>query len=141
MRAGQSHAYANTWPGETRCAALRNSDKGLLSAYIGHNCRNLPRSPDISPKRLSLVESAVFQVYRPGMVIVTTPNIEFNDLLGVPRMRFRHPGHRFEWTRCQFRDWAEGVGSRSGYQASFHDIGGSHLRLGGATQMAVFNRL
>ena len=56
------------------------------------------------------------------------------------RMRFRHPGHRYEWTRRQFRDRAEGVGSRSGYQASFHDIGGSHLRLGGATQMAVLSR-
>lgn len=95
----------------------------------------------VAPDRLSLVEHAVFRLYRPAMVVVTTPNIEFNDLLGVPRRRLRHPGHRFEWTRRQFRNWSDGVGGRSGYRASFHDVGGSHPSFGGATQMAVFNRL
>ena len=95
----------------------------------------------VAPDRLSLVERAVFQWHRPGMVVVTTPNVEFNDLLGVPRRRLRHPGHRFEWTRRQFRGWSLGIARRNGYRASFRDVGGSHPQLGGATQMAVFSRI
>ncbi len=110
---------------------LSGFDAAILVETIEH----------VAPDRLSLVERAVFGHYRPAMVVVTTPNIEFNDLLGVPRRCLRHPDHRFEWTRRKFRDWSDGVGSRNGYESRFHDICGSHLSLGGATQMAVFSRL
>ena len=93
----------------------------------------------IEPDRLSGVEKAVFACYRPRTVIMTTPNREYNDLLGVPRRRLRHPDHRFEWTRAKFRSWADGVAARNGYRASFGDLGGAHPSLGGPTQMAVFS--
>lgn len=109
---------------------LSGFDAAILVETIEH----------IAPDRLSLVERAVFQLQRPKLVIVTTPNVEFNDLLGVPSSRMRHPGHHFEWTRGQFRKWAAGVGKRSGYRTTFENIGGSHPRFGGATQMAVFSR-
>jgi 3' terminal RNA ribose 2'-O-methyltransferase Hen1 len=94
----------------------------------------------VDPDRLSAVEKAVFACYRPGAVVVTTPNREYNGLLGVPGHRLRHRDHRFEWTRARFRSWAGGVAGRNGYAVAFVDVGGVHPCLGGATQMALFTR-
>jgi small RNA 2'-O-methyltransferase len=95
----------------------------------------------IDPDRLSAVESAVFRGYRPRLVVITTPNRDYNPLLGLPEGRLRHRGHRFEWARAKFQTWAKGIARRNGYQPSFHDIGGSiHPILGGPTQMARFAR-
>ena len=33
----------------------------------------------------------------------------------LPAGEFRHPDHRFEWTRAEFASWAEGVAERYGY--------------------------
>jgi len=46
----------------------------------------------------------------------------------------------FEWTRAQFRTWAQGVADRQGYAVRTSDIAGAHPDLGGASQMAVFAR-
>ncbi|MCV0394041.1 MAG: methyltransferase domain-containing protein [Rhizobiaceae bacterium] len=94
----------------------------------------------LEPDRLSLAEKAVFAQAAPPTVIVTTPNVEFNGLLGVPAGRFRHPDHRFEWDRRRFSDWAAGVAARHGYRVECRDIAGAHPRLGGASQMALFRR-
>lgn len=94
----------------------------------------------LDPALLSRLEGAVFGRLRPGMVVVTTPNAEFNPLLGVPCHRMRHPGHRFEWTRRRFRDWAGRVAAAQGYGVTVRDIAGCHPELGGASQMAVFRR-
>lgn len=92
----------------------------------------------IAPDKLSAVENAVFARYRPQTVIITTPNSEYNDSLGVPKYRFRHRDHRFEWKRQKFRSWAERVAARNRYEVLFKDIGMSHPALGSATQMAQF---
>ncbi len=94
----------------------------------------------VDPHRLSAVEKAVFAGYRPVTVIVTTPNSEYNPLHGVPQGAFRHPDHRFEWTRAKFRGWAEGVAGRNGYRVAFDDIGIVDPALGSSTQMATFCR-
>lgn len=107
----------------------------------GFDCACLVETIEhLPPSALPALEAAVFGVMRPAGVIVTTPNAEFNDLLGVPRTRFRRPDHRFEWTRAQFRDWAGGVAARGGYGLQISDIAGAHPDLGGASQMAVFVR-
>jgi small RNA 2'-O-methyltransferase len=108
--------------------ALRGFDCAVLIETIEH----------VDPDRLSGLERAVFSGMRPRTVVVTTPNAEFNPLLGVPARRFRHPDHRFEWPRGKFRRWAEGVAGRNGYTVRCADIGGHHPELGGASQMAVF---
>jgi len=94
----------------------------------------------IDPDRLSTLERAVFRDLRPATVIVTTPNADFNPLLGVPGHRFRHPEHRFEWGRAKFAAWAHGVARRNGFQVAVADIAGAHPAFGGPTQMAVFRR-
>ncbi|MEC5293318.1 methyltransferase domain-containing protein [Aurantimonas sp. C2-6-R+9] len=110
-------------------AALSGFDCAILIETIEH----------VDPERLSVMERAVFAEMRPQTVVITTPNAEFNPLLGVPSRRFRHPDHRFEWDRARFRRWACGVAARNGYDVVFHDIAGRHPALGGASQMAVFD--
>lgn len=94
----------------------------------------------LDPGGLSQLERAIFRDLAPEMVVLTTPNAEFNPLLGVPAHRFRHPDHRFEWGRAKFRDWSRGVAARTGYAVALHDLAGAHPDLGGASQMAVFTR-
>jgi 3' terminal RNA ribose 2'-O-methyltransferase Hen1 len=95
----------------------------------------------IPPDRLSKVERAVFNGFRPATVLITTPNQECNEILGVPAHRLRHPGHAFEWSRAKFEAWAQGVAVRNGYEATFAGLGPAHPNLGSPSQMALFIRL
>ena len=108
---------------------LRGFDCAVLVETIEH----------LDAGRLGAFERAILGRLRPRTLVVTTPNAEFNPLLGVPARRFRHPDHRFEWDRPRFRQWAEGVAKRHGYAVDCTDIAGAHPRLGGASQMAVFD--
>jgi 3' terminal RNA ribose 2'-O-methyltransferase Hen1 len=92
----------------------------------------------IDPGRLSRVETAVFGDMRPGVIFVTTPNVEYNVLHGMPPGEKRHPDHRFEWSRARFRQWARGVAERNSYQVRFVDIGECDPQHGSSTQMARF---
>jgi 3' terminal RNA ribose 2'-O-methyltransferase Hen1 len=95
----------------------------------------------LDPSRLPAFERVVFEFAQPMTVIVTTPNSEYNVRFeSLPAGQFRHRDHRFEWTRAQFRDWAEGVASRFGYSVRFASIGVEDAELGPATQMGVFTR-
>ncbi len=93
----------------------------------------------VAPQRLSAVEQAVFAGCRPKIVIVTTPNREYNVLHGIPDGVLRHPDHRFEWTRSKFRGWADGVARRNGYRVTFQDIGAFDPLHGSSTQMVIFS--
>lgn len=109
------------------------------TSFRGYDCAVLIETIEhIDPERLSSLEEAVFTGMRPRTIVVTTPNAEFNALLGVPPHRFRHPDHRFEWDRARFQRWALGVAARRGYRVVCKDIAGCHPQLGGASQMAVF---
>jgi small RNA 2'-O-methyltransferase len=88
---------------------------------------------------LPRVERAVFVGMRPSLVLVTTPNREYNPVHGLARGERRHPGHRFEWTRAQFRNWADGVALRTGYQVVYQDLGWPQPDIGGSSQMASFS--
>ncbi len=91
--------------------------------------------------RLSAFERVLFEFARPRTIVLTTPNREYNvmwETLGAGC--FRHPDHRFEWTRQEFRDWAEGVARRFGYETTFLSVGPDHAELGAPTQMATFER-
>lgn len=107
---------------------LRGFDAATLIETIEH----------IDPGRLSRVETAVFGGMRPGVVLVTTPNVEYNVLHGMPPGEKRHPDHRFEWSRARFRQWARGVAERNSYRVSFIDIGEFDPQHGSSTQMARF---
>jgi 3' terminal RNA ribose 2'-O-methyltransferase Hen1 len=95
----------------------------------------------LDPERLPALARVVFGEAQPKVVIVTTPNVEYNALFpNLPAGRLRHPDHRFEWTRAQFGAWVEEVGSAYGYRVELGGIGASDAMVGTPTQMAVFRR-
>jgi 3' terminal RNA ribose 2'-O-methyltransferase Hen1 len=65
----------------------RNFDAATLVEVIEH----------IDPPRLSALELSLFGDARPGLIIITTPNREYNALFeGLPAGKLRHGDHRFE---------------------------------------------
>ena len=89
--------------------------------------------------RLPALERAVFAAARPASVVVTTPNVEYNVRFdNLPAGAFRHADHRFEWTRAQFREWADGVADRHGYAVKYLSVGQEDPEVGPPTQLAVF---
>ena len=93
----------------------------------------------LDPPRLSAFERVLFEFARPRTVVLTTPNREYNVTWEtLPAGKFRHPDHRFEWTRQEFQDWATGIAGRFGYAVRFLPVGPEHPEFGPPTQMAVF---
>jgi 3' terminal RNA ribose 2'-O-methyltransferase Hen1 len=89
--------------------------------------------------RLAAFERVVFEFARPRTTAITTPNREYNVMWpSLPAGRLRHRDHRFEWTRAEFRAWADGVCRRFGYSVAFAPIGPEDPALGAPTQMGVF---
>ncbi|TNM59954.1 3' terminal RNA ribose 2'-O-methyltransferase Hen1 [Streptomyces sp. NP160] len=95
----------------------------------------------LDPPRLPALERSVFAHARPRTVVVTTPNAEHN--VRYPALAagdFRHPDHRFEWTRAEFAAWASEVAERRGYAVVVEPVGQDDDEVGPPTQMAVFTR-
>lgn len=112
-----------------------NADCFILVEVIEH----------MMPDEVERSMQTIFGHYQPKMVIVTTPNSEFNHLLrqeGEPVDKFRHYDHKFEWNRAEFAHWIQKVCSQ--YPYSFHLDGVGHLPnsepFGPCTQIAVFHR-
>jgi 3' terminal RNA ribose 2'-O-methyltransferase Hen1 len=93
----------------------------------------------IDPPRLGAFADAVFGAARPHTVVLTTPNAEYNaryETLEADALR--HDDHRFEWSRAEFRAWAEATAERYSYHVRFDEIGEAEPELGAPTQMGVF---
>ncbi|MEV2210448.1 3' terminal RNA ribose 2'-O-methyltransferase Hen1 [Streptomyces sp. NPDC050997] len=109
---------------------LKGYDAAVLSEVIEH----------LDVPRLPALEYTVFGAARPRTVLVTTPNVEYNVLWeSLPAGHVRHGDHRFEWTRAQFRTWADTVAERHGYDVAFVPVGPDDPEVGPPTQMAVFS--
>ena len=108
---------------------LAGLDVAVLMEVIEH----------VDPSRLGALERCVFGRAAPRTVIVTTPNVEHNVRYETLRAgAMRHRDHRFEWTRAQFRVWADGVCAQHGYTARFLPVGTDDPEVGPPTQMAIF---
>jgi 3' terminal RNA ribose 2'-O-methyltransferase Hen1 len=110
---------------------LRGYDAAALVEVIEH----------LDPPRLAALEANVFGSAQPSCVVVTTPNAEYNGMWEtLPAGTFRHPDHRFEFTRAQFAAWASEVASSHGYEVRCLPVGPEDAAVGAPTQMAVFSR-
>ncbi|MGZ6764681.1 MAG: 3' terminal RNA ribose 2'-O-methyltransferase Hen1 [Nocardioidaceae bacterium] len=110
---------------------LTGFDAAVLMEVVEH----------LDPERLPALEATVFAFARPGAVVVTTPNREYNvryERLTAGSMR--HRDHRFEWDRDEFRAWSEAVGRRHGYTVEYLPVGTDDPELGPPTQLALFRR-
>ncbi len=93
----------------------------------------------LDPERLAAFERVLFEYARPGTVVMTTPNAEYNVRWEtLPAGKFRHRDHRFEWTRPEFEVWAGRVAARLGYSVRFLPVGPEDPEVGAPTQMGVF---
>jgi 3' terminal RNA ribose 2'-O-methyltransferase Hen1 len=111
---------------------LAGLDAAVLMEVVEH----------VEPGRLPALERAVFGFAAPGTVLVTTPNADYNPLFGtLPAGKFRHPDHRFEWTRAEFEAWAARVAAEYGYAAAFRPVGPVDAEAGAPTLLAVFTRV
>ena len=91
--------------------------------------------------RLSAFERVLFAHARPGLVVITTPNAEYNvKFETLPAGQFRHRDHRFEWSRQEFQTWAQRVADRYGYTVKFLPIGPEDGAVGGPSQMGIFSQ-
>ena len=120
----------------------------------------------LDPHVFEQLGPALLGLCKPRYLLVTTPNKEWNlhlisrpaewidgsmhvpDPGGYP---LRNPDHRFEFTRAEFRSWAEGLAAQFGYTARFVGIGGGPFDevvpygvwrgAGPQTQAVVFERV
>jgi 3' terminal RNA ribose 2'-O-methyltransferase Hen1 len=93
----------------------------------------------LDPARLAAFEQVLFEAARPQVVALTTPNAEYN--VRFPTLAagaFRHADHRFEWTRAEFRAWAERVAATHGYQVAITPVGPEDSEVGAPSQLALF---
>ncbi|WFB06972.1 3' terminal RNA ribose 2'-O-methyltransferase Hen1 [Streptomyces sp. LX-29] len=110
---------------------LAGYDAAVLSEVVEH----------VDLDRLNALEYAVFGAARPTTVVVTTPNVEYNVRWEtLPAGHVRHADHRFEWTRQEFRAWADTVAERYGYRVEFRPVGPDDPEVGPPTQLALFSR-
>jgi small RNA 2'-O-methyltransferase len=102
--------------------------------------------------------------YRPRLLLLTTPNYEFNTLFTPPSVPdtegyldptgetnriFRHDDHKREWTVAEFTAWCESGAKEWGYEVEIGGVGkpveadpwGRNDAAGLASQTAVFRRL
>ncbi|MEO3745085.1 3' terminal RNA ribose 2'-O-methyltransferase Hen1 [Plantactinospora sp. B5E13] len=109
---------------------LRGFDAAVLMEVVEH----------LDPPRLPALEATVFGHARPGTVVVTTPNVEYNVRYpGLAAGTLRHADHRFEWSRAEFAAWAGRVGTTYGYTVAISGVGDEDPEVGAPTQLAVFS--
>ncbi len=108
---------------------LRGFDAATLVEVIEH----------IDANRLIALERSLFGDARPGLIIVTTPNADYNALFqSLSAGEFRHEDHRFEWSRNEFKTWCQHITSEYGYRADIEPLGPVDEHHGGPSQLASF---
>ena len=95
----------------------------------------------VEPERLDLFQRNLFDNLRPGAVILTTPNREYNVRFENMRPNgLRHRDHRFEWTRAELETWAREAAETHGYTVETGGVGPEDPEVGPPSQTARFTR-
>lgn len=113
-----------------RDARLNGFDAAALVEVIEH----------VDPERLPNLERVVFDFAQPKTVVVTTPNVEYNQKYGMTDGQSRHDDHRFEWTRAEFAAWCQTICSRFTYTVNITGVGEADDVVGASSQMAIFKK-
>src|SRR3954470_23418681 len=83
----------------------KETDRAALELYpcpVRHGSNDVDT---LRLARLAAFERVLFAFAKPGTVVITTPNRQYNvKWPGLPAGHFRHRDHRFEWTRAEFED-------------------------------------
>ncbi|ONH33490.1 3' terminal RNA ribose 2'-O-methyltransferase Hen1 [Pseudofrankia asymbiotica] len=115
-----------------RDARIAGLDAAVLSEVVEH----------VDPPRLPALAAAVLGEARPRLVVITTPNVEYNVRYeGLAPGAPRHRDHRFEWTRDEFAAWVKDLAAHYPYTARLGGVGAADPELGAPTQLAVLERI
>ncbi|MDR0356527.1 MAG: 3' terminal RNA ribose 2'-O-methyltransferase Hen1 [Deltaproteobacteria bacterium] len=118
--------------------ALTYLDDRLLG-YEAVVCQEVIEHLDLW--RLPLFADVVFGQMKPRIILVTTPNFEYNvNYQTLRENAFRHADHCFELDRAAFKAWAEEIAERFGYRLTIKGIGEEKTETGYPTQMGVFEK-
>ncbi|KAF5911057.1 hypothetical protein HPG69_001022, partial [Diceros bicornis minor] len=113
-----------------RDSRLRGFDLITCIELIEHlNSEDLARFPEV-----------VFGYFSPTMIVISTPNSEFNPLFPLDNA-LRDLDHKFEWNRMQFQTWALDVANRYNYSVEFTGVGeppAGAENVGYCTQIGIF---
>ena len=115
---------------------LKNVDAVIAIELIEH----------LYPETLESFPEVVFGHMKPKLMIITTPNREFNVLFPDFEGPYRHWDHKFEFTRDEFNAWSNAIiETYPEYNVTFHGVGEqppdmSEEELGYCSQIAVFIR-
>jgi len=108
---------------------LRGFDAATLVEVIEH----------VDSDRLASLERSLFGDARPAVIIITTPNADYNKLFpSLTAGEYRHSDHRFEWTREQFANWSTATATEFGYRVTTEALGPEDDTHGGPSQLATF---
>ncbi len=89
--------------------------------------------------RLKAFERVLFEFAKPNVVVLTTPNKEYNAMFeGMSDDAMRHDDHRFEWTREEFKNWVEKIAENYAYSFEIFPVGDEEVNVGAPSQMVVF---
>ena len=104
------------------------------------------------PDDLAKCITTVFAKIKPKMVLITTPNQEFNvvfqdtNILNGKHSKFRHWDHKFEWTQQEFQFWCQSeiLDKFTDYELIFYGGLGQppehYSNVGYCTQTAFFKK-
>ncbi|XP_006866070.1 PREDICTED: small RNA 2'-O-methyltransferase [Chrysochloris asiatica] len=90
---------------------------------------------------LAKFPEVVFGFLAPAMIVISTPNSEFNPLF--PAVTLRDSDHKFEWNRVEFQTWALDVASLYNYSVEFTGVGeppAGAEDVGYCTQIGIFRK-
>jgi 3' terminal RNA ribose 2'-O-methyltransferase Hen1 len=125
---------------KNKISLIQGSLNYIDERILGYDaCTLIEVIEHLDPSRLKVLEHVVFGYAQPKLIIITTPNIEYNKNFEILHPRtLRHLDHRFEWTRKEFQSWAHLVAGQYGYIFRFQCIGAEDEKVGPPTQMGVF---
>ncbi|CAM3185393.1 3' terminal RNA ribose 2'-O-methyltransferase Hen1 [Paenibacillus taichungensis] len=109
---------------------MQNQDVMILCEVIEH----------IEAYRLNGIMDTIMNDYRPDVLLVTTPNKEYNEVYTMEQESFRHHDHRFEWTRAELAERCEEWALQGNYTFEIRGIGDYAEEYGQPTQLVIFER-
>ncbi|MEO2205187.1 3' terminal RNA ribose 2'-O-methyltransferase Hen1 [Paenibacillus pabuli] len=109
---------------------LQNQDVMILCEVIEH----------IEAYRLNSIMDTIMNEYQPEVLLVTTPNKEYNEVYAMEQESFRHHDHRFEWTRAELAAQCETWTKQGEYTFELKGIGEHAEGFGHPTQLVIFRK-
>ncbi|ALC41806.1 Hen1 [Drosophila busckii] len=140
MRQRESPLHVDVFHGSVAdsSAELLNTDVVIALELIEH----------VYDDVLSKIPHNIFGYMHPKIVIISTPNADFNVIFTrfsplLPN-GFRHHDHKFEWTRAEFKAWCLDITEKyPNYMCSIFGVGEAPAgdeSVGNVSQIALFVR-